>query len=272
MIRAMEHMLEKEKYPLIMEKIAQKTRIPFWKGILILSGLYIGLGWIFLFSTHLINGFSQYDIYYTFMWNWPGAATIITTVYFSKRLRNKTLDCFEKVLPFIKEDKRSSLEGRIRKTFTDKRSLVLPLVFSFILAMPFQLNSLVLNPTEPLWIKIYQFSHYETTFYGIGISFASWFWAFFILSLGYFSLGVAYSIYKIKDDIGKLEIEDVDIGVLRPLGSLVMTLASSFLLGTIVNLALFFIAPSSIGQSQSWRCFPSAFYSCSSSPSTTFTC
>ena len=109
--------------------------------------------------------------------------------------------------------------------------------------MPFQIYFLVINPWEYFWSELYQISYYGAMAFGIYSAIATWIFVFFILSLGYFALGVAYSIYKLKNEIGALSIEEIDSGALTPIGSLAICLASCFLFGVSVNLALIVVAP-----------------------------
>jgi len=177
------------------------------------------------------------------MWTWPGCVALVTTIFFSRRLRDKTLRYLNDISPFIKREEYDIIKNRLKKIFVNHYHVTFPLVSSFVFAVPFQVYFLVLNPWEFPWAALYQHSNYGALAFAIATIIQTWIWLFSILTLGYFSLGVAYVLNKLEKELRRLSVEHIDKGVLKPPGNLLMCMTTSFLLGVAINLALIIVAP-----------------------------
>lgn len=235
--------LQKKDYLFSIERLISRTNIPFLRGMIFFSLFMFGMQWLVAFATGIISKLDPFDIYWQVMWTWPGSVALVTTMFFSRLLRDKTLTCISEVSPFIRSEEHVIIERRLKKIFVERYHVTFPLFFSFIFAVPFQVYFLILRPWDFFWSELYQYSYHGALAYGIFGVIHTWVWAFFILTLGYFSLGIAYTLYKLEKQLRPLSVEDIDRGALKPLGSLLMTMTASFLLGIAVNLSLILIAP-----------------------------
>jgi hypothetical protein len=233
--------LQRKDFLLFIERLTLRAHIPFMRGIVFFSLVMFVGKWVTEFATGI--SWTPLDIYLEFMWSWPGAVSIVTIMFFSRRLRDKSLFYINEVSLFIKPEEYAVIEERLKKTFVKSYSVVLPLIVSFMIAVPLQTYSLILNPSDPFWKNLRQYSPTGATVYGGWAVFSTWLVLSFILTIGYYSLGIAYTLNKIEKQLLPLSVEEIDRGLMKSLGSLLMCMTSSFLLGIGINLALITVAP-----------------------------
>ena len=235
--------LQRRDYLFFIERLMQRIRIPFLRGIILFALFTFMAGWLIAFATGLVYKYTPWDIYNVIMWTWPGTVTFVTATYFSRRLRDKALLHINEISVFLKPEQHEIIKQRLRNIFGKHYHVTFPLIFSFMFAVPFQVYFLILCPWEAYWTPLYQYNYYGTLILAIYSVIHTWLWLFFILTLGYFSLSIAYTLNKLEKQAQYFSIEDIDKGALKPLSSLLMDMTASFLLGIVINLSLIAVAP-----------------------------
>jgi hypothetical protein len=243
MVSESEFDLQKKDYLFFIERLMQRFRIPFLRGITLFAFLTFTAVWLTAFLTGLVYRYSTWDIYNVIMWTWPATVTIVTTMYFSRHLRDKALLHINEVSVFFKPEEHQTFKRHLKNTFVKHYHITFPLIFSFLFAVPFQVYFLILRPWKAYWTPLYQYDYYRTLVLAIYGVIDTWLWLFFVLTLGYFSLGIAYILNELEKQAQHFSIEDIDKRALRPLSSLLMDMNASFLLGIAINLSLIAVAP-----------------------------
>jgi len=223
-----------------MEKFANKIPLPYSVVFLILAfGLLGTYGVLFYLIT---EAFKDYSFYAFIIWNLPVTISIVLCMIFSRYLRDKTIQHFNKMMPVLKDEEIPTLKRHLETTFVRFKHWLVPLLISLCVAVPFQIYSFIISP-DPEWRIFYAQSYYETLVAGIVGTINIGVWLFAISTIGYFCACNAAILYRIRNRLKPLSIAEIDKGFIKPLGRQLMTITTSFTFGVGVNLAIGIIAP-----------------------------
>lgn len=208
--------LQKQDYVFLMEKFANKIPLPYSVVFLILAfGLLGTYGILFYLIT---EAFEYYSFYAFIIWTLPGTISVVLCMIFSRYLRDKTIQHFNKMTPVLKDEEIPTLKRRLETTFVRFTHWLVPLLISLCVAVPFQIYSLIISPNSE-WRLFYDRSYFEALAAGIAGTIHTGVWLFAIGTLGYFCACNAAILYRIRNRLKPLSIAEIDKGFIKPLGS-----------------------------------------------------
>jgi hypothetical protein len=229
----------KENYVFLVEKLASRIPLPYPLTFIVLVSTILCVEAVLYFS---VNVFDYGSIFQYSMWNLPGGISIVLCMVFSRYLRDKTIQHFNRMISVLKDEEIPTLKRQIDITFAKAHHWLIPLVASFFVAVPFQTYFLIIAPW-PQWQPWYEQWYFGALALGIISTLFTWLWLFAVGTLGYFCICSAAILHRVRNRLKPLSIAEIDKGYVKPLGSQLMTITTSFAFGVGVNLMIGVVAP-----------------------------